>query len=745
MRFKSSGAGASGSGYKPKTGGKSKHTGKNSRDFNKNKSYKPKNKNYRGGGANRGKDRDRSGDRDGSRDRSKDDKHSGKSKGETPQNFLDMWQNGLFMREAVEAVSEKGLKCQLALDMTNFKTPSRITRCLSAWEKVSNDEWVLRVVREGYKLQFKIGPPSTPRHGRNPPSTAESRAILDTEAAAVIEKGAATIVSHSVKEVTSGFFARPKKGQNKWRPIVNLKFLNKYLRKISFRMTTVADIRIGVLPGYYFTSLDLTDAYYSVPLHKSAWPYVRFVWRGVVYEYHTLVFGLASSPRVFTKMVTAAVKFLKVAFMIWLTGFIDDFLIMARDPYLCLLHTHICILVFHILGFEVNMKKSSLIPSTKIEHLGFIFDSQAMTLILPQEKIDKVVGLVSGYLERNFISADQLRSLIGRLESVKPAVELAPLHYRSLQQMLRPLQQGDWCGSQVLQLTLGARLDLVWWRKLSTSSATAPLTRGSFTVTVKSDASGTFGWGGHSSRGEFAQGEWTAQEAPWHINKKELVAAHRSLVSMMRQGDFVSLFLDSRTAVAFVNRQGGTRSVKLCSTALELWELVLARKGWIKATWLPRDLNQAADMLSKAAIETWEVSLSREVLEMIFSRWFSPTMDMFASQDCHVLPRFCSWFPDKDAYARDAFSLMRWPDRCYCFPPVPLINLMLERIRRDKVRAIIVVPMWPISVWWPSLQEMVLEGPLNLGFYKQILSSPLGRKLPYLNPLVAYLVSGHLV
>ena len=57
-------------------------------------------------------------------------------------------------------------------------------------------------------------------------------------------------------------------------------------------------------------------------------------------------------------MVTAAVKFLKVAFVIWLTGYIDDFMIMAKDPMTCMLHTHICILVFHILGFEVNMKQA---------------------------------------------------------------------------------------------------------------------------------------------------------------------------------------------------------------------------------------------------------------------------------------------------------------------------------------------------------------------------------------------------
>ena len=718
----------SGSGYnnrnRGQNSGTSKHSGRNSRNKPRNK------KGFSGGDKKSGKE---------GVDRSKDDK--AKPKGE-PTSFSQMWQRNEFLPEALSEVVKSGLSVDTAINAAEFKTPGRVTRCLSEWEKISQDQWVLRVVRQGYKLQFTDGPPPTPFNGRNPPASDEAKNILDIEAAAVVEKGAARIVTPDSNEVTSGFFARPKKEPGKWRPIVNLKYLNTYLRQVSFKMTTVADIRIGVQPGYYFASLDLTDAYYSIPLHPSAWPFVRFVWRGVTYEYMTLLFGLASSPRVFTKMVTAAVKFLKVVFLIWLTGYIDDFMIMAKDPMTCMVHTHICILVFHILGFEVNMKKSSLVPSTRMEHLGFVFDSEAMTLSLPENKIEKIVSLAKRYMDEGACSADQLRSLIGTLESVRPAVELAPLHYRSLQKLLRPLQRGKWFGSQTVQLTPSSLLDLAWWRRLSLASATAPLKRGSFTMNIKADAAGNFGWGGHSSRGEFCQGEWLPKEIPWHINKKELESAYRSLDCMMQEGDFVNMFLDSRTAVAFINKMGGTRSSVLCNTALDLWKLVLERKGWIRANWLPREMNQVADMLSKSAIDTWEVALSTLTVQALVNKWFQPSMDLFASKQCHVTAKYCSWYPDSQAVARDAFSILEWPNNCYCFPPVPLISLMLDKIQQDKVQAIIVVPLWPISVWWPRVQQMMLDGPLQLGYYKEILSSPLGLKLPYLEPLVACLVTG---
>ena len=647
------------------------------------------------------------------------------------------------MLEAVEAVSDAGLDIAVALRAASMKTPARITKCLESWHNITTDKWVLNVAKNGYKLQF-TEIPKTPFHGKNPPADEKAKLVLDKEAAAIIDKGAAIIVEHSPSEITSGYFARPKKELGKWRPIVNLKFLNKHLRKVSFKMTTVTDIRNSIQPDYYFVSIDLTDAYYSVPLHESAWQYVRFVWNGKVYEYHVLLFGLAPSPRVFTKMVTAAVKFLKAVFLMWLAGYIDDFLIQAADARTSRLHAEIAILVFHCLGYEVNFKKSHLTPSKTIEHLGFIFDSETMTISLPEEKVAKITGLVSAYLDRGGLTVLELQSLVGRLESVRPAVELAALHYRALQRMLRPYLKLEKSGkSFFLTLSQGARRDLLWWKNLSMLNSSAALRKEPPSVQMAADAAGLTGWGGHSSRGEFCQGVWSRGELEWHINHKELVSAKRTIEGLMLHGDRVNINLDSRTAAAFINRMGGTRSLPLCRTALELWDVVLARQGWLTATWLPRDQNQQADLLSKSAIDTWEVSLLPLVTQMLWTKWFTPVLDLFASWRCHVVDRYCSWYPDNMAVQRDAFCLETWPDRVYCFPPVPLVSMVLEKIKRDKVkRAIVVLPQWPMSIWWSPLQEMLVEEPLNLGYYKLILSSPLNAKLPYLHPLLACLVSG---
>ena len=76
-------------------------------------------------------------------------------------------------------------------------------------------------------------------------------------------------------------------------------------------------------------------------------------------------------------------------------------------------------------------------------------------------------------------------------------------------------------------------------------------------------------------------------QLPWHINLKEILVAHFSLENLMKDKDIINLHMDSKVAVSFVNRKGGTRSRTLCTAALDLFKLVLSKKGWVKAYWVP--------------------------------------------------------------------------------------------------------------------------------------------------------------
>lgn len=604
---------------------------------------------------------------------------------------------------------------------------------------------MLGVVAEGYRIRWIRGQPVTPHRGKNPPTDEAGKAILDQEVAAMLTKGAIRAVPSSENEVVSGYFARPKKTPGKWRPIVSLKYTNSFIVYQRFKMCTPQRIKRWVRPNFWFVSIDLTDAYFCIPLAPAESRFTRFRWREVTYEYLCIMFGLGPSARVFTKVLGPALQFLRATFEIDIVAYLDDLLIQAEDQETCARHAHITVLLLQCLGYGVNFAKSSLTPARHIEHLGFAWDSVGLTVSLPQVKRDKIRRLAEELLTSGGSTGDQLRSLLGTLESTKLVTTEAPLHYRGLQAQMPKTRGGKhFPGKKFIVFRRAARLDLAWWASsfpLPQHTSTSLLPR-STTVEMWTDASGLFGWGGHDSRGQFAQGEWEGSQRDWHINLKELESARMTLDRLMRAGDTVSLSMDSTAAVAFVNKQGGTRSRLLCSSALKLWHMVLARGGWIQAHWVPREANEQADLLSKSGMEVWDFGLLPEVASGLFDRWFRPSADLFASSTFHQAGEYFSCYQDSGAARRDAFAVASWPQDSYAFPPPPLLPKVLEKIKGQGVTLILVAPRWTAAAWWSTLLSLTKEGPVSLGRAYSVCQARQGCRLPRLGRLVACLVDG---
>jgi hypothetical protein len=72
----------------------------------------------------------------------------------------------------------------------------------------------------------------------------------------------------------------------------------------------------------------------------------------------------------------------------------------------------------------------------------------------------------------------------------------------------------------------------------------------------------------------------------------------------------------------------------------------------------------------------------------------------------------------------------------YIFPPVQLLDRVLERIQSEKVTCVIVVPQWTGQPWWTLFRAMA-ERILELGGSKDVLTpgramkaSPSKKELP---------------
>ena len=126
--------------------------------------------------------------------------------------------------------------------------------------------------------------------------------IVKTLRRDILQKGVIQESFHEEGEFISPIFICPKKN-GKYRFILNLKNLNKYVSYQHFKMDTIILCLHLLRPGCYMASLDLTDAYYSVSMSPDAQTYLKFLFQDQLYKFVTMPNGLSSSSRIFTKLL----------------------------------------------------------------------------------------------------------------------------------------------------------------------------------------------------------------------------------------------------------------------------------------------------------------------------------------------------------------------------------------------------------------------------------------------------------
>ena len=98
------------------------------------------------------------------------------------------------------------------------------------------------------------------------------------------------------------------------------------------------------------------------------------------------------------------------------------------------------------------------------------------------------------------------------------------------------------------------------------------------------------------------------------------------------KGNHVQFGLDNRTAVAYVNWLGGTRSQHLTSLALDIRCYVLDRNMVISAIHVPGKWNHIADGKSKIFHDSIEWMPDRNLFKQITKHLGLPVVDLFASR-----------------------------------------------------------------------------------------------------------------
>ncbi len=119
--------------------------------------------------------------------------------------------------------------------------------------------------------------------------------------------------------------------------ILDLRVLKDTVMQLKFKMLTFRQIIPQIRFEDWFVTIDLKGTYFHtsiLPYHRK---FLRFPLRGRAYQYQVLPFGLALSPRTFTKCINVALAPLRLQ-GIRIMNYIDDWLILAQSHQLAVRH-----------------------------------------------------------------------------------------------------------------------------------------------------------------------------------------------------------------------------------------------------------------------------------------------------------------------------------------------------------------------------------------------------------------------
>ena len=127
--------------------------------------------------------------------------------------------------------------------------------------------------------------------------------------------------------------------------------------------------------------------------------FLRFEWKGKVYEFNAFPNGLAMAPRKFTKLLKPVFSFLRSKGHIS-TSFLDDSLLIGNTERECVENIRDTLVIFDTLGFVVHPEKYVLTPKKQVQYLGVIIDSEQMKVYLTSERVKTLKECCKSFLKK---------------------------------------------------------------------------------------------------------------------------------------------------------------------------------------------------------------------------------------------------------------------------------------------------------------------------------------------------------
>ncbi len=206
--------------------------------------------------------------------------------------------------------------------------------------------------------------------------------------------------------------------------------------QLTFKNFNLRQIMPQIRSEDWFVMIDLKDAYFHISILPCHRRFLRFAFGGKAYQFWVLPFGLALSPRTFTKCVDAALVPLRLQ-GISIMNYIDDWLILAQSHQLAVWHRDVVLAHMTELGLRLNAKKSMLSPVQMTTVFGVVWVSTSMQARLSPTRIESILSAVKRKRLGQLLTVKQFQRLLGLMAAASNVIHFGLLYMRPLQWWLR--------------------------------------------------------------------------------------------------------------------------------------------------------------------------------------------------------------------------------------------------------------------------------------------------------------------
>ena len=387
-------------------------------------------------------------------------------------------------------------------------------------------------------------------------------------------------------------------------------------------------------------------------------------------------------------------------------------------------------------------------------YLGIECDSLHGRFLIPQERISKYLPILQNLITRQWVSFAELEKIVGKLVSLECAVPAGMWYTREQYATLRKSGISSSSRNIVKEnffLKITPQLIEEWsiWIFFLSDNTGAPwkLFQNIYLhADISSDASGRAYAGVIDfPNGPFkiVAGEFDEAMLQGDIQVKEGEALRATLQLLIEEfptqlkGKTLMCKIDNQVLKAVIERKGTSQNLALNNIGKQIYWLQQMGQFYISLQYVKSQLN-VADKFTREA-PGLEVSISHFVFMKIWNKWGPFEWDIMASSaNVNKDPQgkklyFFSRYHDLGTSGVDIFAQnLQFLENIYCFPPIPIVGMVLKFLEQQQKDCIMVVPA--INAPWVNLMSsyivdlMVLANPFDTKAFTVLNAS--GKRIP---------------